>query len=170
MRIYIAILTFWAGENEVFIFQFIYFFYQGCEGIFHCLLELVYLRMFWPAGFDWPSGYKIFTILILIRSLLGIVSEMGCWVTCLAVVVALLVFPELLVVVFIFLVHVALLRKCHSFWCGLAHHWNIGLLVQEMEVNLTFLEHAVISWCEVVLNIGPHFIVLFVALTNEDVW
>ena len=66
---------------------------------------------------------------------------MGFWVTCLSVFVSLLVFTELLVVVFIFvLVPVALFRKFHSLWCGLAHHWILGVLVQEMEGHLT------VSW------------------------
>ena len=95
---------------------------------------------------------------------------MGCWVPCLAAVIALLVCTELLIVVFIyFLVTIALLRKRHFFKFGLDHQWILGVLVQDTEGHLTFLGHASIACCEVILKIGFQFVVLFAALSEEDV-
>ena len=94
---------------------------------------------------------------------------MGCWATCLAAVIALLVCTELLIVVFIyFLVTIALLRKRHFFKFGLDHQWILGVLVQDTEGHLTFLGHAAIACCEFVLNIGIKFVVLFYNLPEED--
>ena len=118
MVISIAILTVWAGEVKVFVFQLIYFLSEGWEQLFQWLLELVYLELVWPTGFYWPPGSRLFVIVLLIKSLLGIVLAMVCWDPCIAAVVALLFFIELLVVVFIFvLVPILLLSKHHSFWC-----------------------------------------------------
>ena len=69
---------------------------------FHCLLELIYVWLVRPAGFSWTAGYQLFFILLLIRSLLVIYLVMGCWVPCISEVVALLVFTDLLIIVFIF--------------------------------------------------------------------
>ena len=66
---------------------------------------------------------------------------MGWWVPCISAVVEPLVFPEILVIVFIFfLVPVSVLRKCHYLWCGLDHHCIIGLIVQEMSLIYRFLD------------------------------
>ena len=102
MRISVAILTLWAGEVGVSIFPFIYFLLQGCEELFHFFLGIVYIWLVLPVVFAWPAGSKLFFILILIGIILGISLSMGCWVAWLVVVVAPLVFMELLVIVFIF--------------------------------------------------------------------
>ena len=49
------------------------------------------------------------------------------------------------------------------------HHWILGVLVQDIEGNLTFLRHATITCFEVVLMISLKFIVLFAAMPEEDV-
>ena len=32
-------------------FQFVYFLFQGCEGLFHFLIELIYILLVRPSGF-----------------------------------------------------------------------------------------------------------------------
>ena len=102
MWIYTTILAVWACEVRVFILQFNYFLLQGCEGLFHWLLELIYVWLVQPAEFSWPSGSWLLFIMLLIRILLGISPEMGWWVTCISAVVSILVFLDLLVIVLIF--------------------------------------------------------------------
>ena len=158
----------WWGQSTHFTVQLFYL--TRLWRTFSLPSWAYYIRLVRPDGFAWPASSRILFILLLIRSLLGIALAMESWVPCLYAVVALLVFPDIIVIVLIFSCPVAHLRKCHSFWCGLAHLWILGVLVQDMEGNLTFLGHAIINCYEVVLNTSLKCIVLFSVLPEEYVW
>ena len=129
-----------------------------------------FLGLISPAGSIWPDGswnlsscfLSVVCLVFFGNGMLGALSCRSCSTSCL--------YRTACRVVHIFLVTVSLLKKCHFFWCGLAHHWIISVLVQDIEGSLVFLGHAAIACCGLVLNIGPRFVVLFATLPEEYVW